>query len=173
MASNPEQYADHTTHHIIPPKVYFIVFLLLMVLTFLTVFAATFDLGALNTPIALAIAVTKASLVFLFFMGVRWYAPMLKTVAIAGFVFFGIMVGFTMSDFVSRDWAGGGNVRSLEPAGGIPVGTDPQNEVPEGRETAQPAIPTSAPDATPVGTPAPLGGDTTGPGAQGTAGADQ
>ena len=44
-------------HHVVPVKVYLAVFLALCVFTVLTVSAAGQDFGALNTPIALVIAV--------------------------------------------------------------------------------------------------------------------
>lgn len=152
MASSDQDYADHTTHHIIKPPTYFTVFVLLLIGTVLTVVVATFDLGVWNTPIALLIAVTKATLVFLFFMGVRWYAPMLKTVALSGFIFFGILVAFTMSDFISRDWGGASSPRSLEPSI-IEVVPEVPNLVP----SAAPQPPTVNPGATPIGTQVPTG----------------
>ncbi|MDP9380830.1 MAG: cytochrome C oxidase subunit IV family protein [Chloroflexota bacterium] len=96
---------DHEEHHVIPPRNYVIVFGLLVVLTILTVLAANFQFGGLlNEVVALGIATMKASLVILFFMHVRYSTPLLRLVVAAGFIFFGIMVLFTMADFVSRDW---------------------------------------------------------------------
>lgn len=92
-------------HHIVPVTTYLLVFAALMVLTVLTVLAATVNLGGvLNEIVALGIAVLKASLVILFFMHVRASTPLMRIVVAAGFVFFAIMVLFTMSDYVSRDW---------------------------------------------------------------------
>ena len=48
------------------------VFLALIVGTILTVLVARFDLGPLNNVVMLTIACTKALLVILFFMHVRW-----------------------------------------------------------------------------------------------------
>lgn len=154
MATSEQDYHEQTAHHVIPPRVYVTVFALLLIFTALTVFIATVELGAWNIPVALLIATIKASLVFLFFMGVRWYAPMLKTIAAAGFIWFGIMVMFTLSDFVTRDWAGN-NARVLGPA---PVGQD-AFEVPAA-PTAGPELATAPPNATPIGTSAPTGDPT-------------
>lgn len=78
---------------------------LLLCLTFLTVLAASLNLsGIWREIIALGIAVTKASLVILFFMHVRYTTPLMRIVVLAGFVFFSIMVLFTMSDYLSRGW---------------------------------------------------------------------
>ena len=91
-------------HHVVPVKVYLAVFLALCVGTVLTVSAAGHDFGALNTPIALVIAITKATLVILYFMHVR-YSPRLVTLMIGtGVVFLMLLILFTMSDYVSRPW---------------------------------------------------------------------
>ncbi len=75
-----------------------------MVGTLLTVLAARVDFGAFNDVIAMTIAVTKAVLVILFFMHVR-YSPRLTWVAVAGgFFWLGIMIVLTLSDYLSRDW---------------------------------------------------------------------
>ena len=48
------------THHIIPLKKLFTIFFSLLILTVITVAAAQFDFGSLNTFIAIAIASVKA-----------------------------------------------------------------------------------------------------------------
>jgi cytochrome c oxidase subunit 4 len=78
----------------------------LMIGTALTVLAASQDFGALNTPIALGIAITKASLVIIFFMGVRYNTPLTKLVAVSGFVWILILFGIGMSDYLTRPWIG-------------------------------------------------------------------
>ena len=94
------------TGHIVPVKVYLAIFAALMVLTGLTVSAAFYDLGSLNTVVALAIAVTKASLVILFFMHVKYSSRLTWLVIGSGFVFVAIMIGFTVADLLSRGWLG-------------------------------------------------------------------
>ncbi len=96
---------DHQEHHIVSTSAYIIVFALLMLLTVATVLAATVNLGGfLNEVVALGIAVLKAALVITIFMHVRYSTPLLRIVVAAGFVFFGIMVLFTMGDFMTRTW---------------------------------------------------------------------
>ena len=56
---------------------------------------ATYDFGWLNTPVALPIAVIKASLVVIYFMGLRYNTPLTKIVAIAGFFWLFILFGLT------------------------------------------------------------------------------
>ena len=94
------------TGHIVPVRVYLAIFSALMVLTALTVWIAFYDLGPLSTIVALGIAVTKATLVILFFMHVKYSSRLTWLVVVSGFVFLAIMIGFTMSDVVSRGWLG-------------------------------------------------------------------
>ena len=91
------------THVVTPVSTLFIVFGTLFVLTILTVIAAKQDFGALNTPIALGIAIAKASLVVIYFMGVRYNTPLTKVVVVAGFFWLFILFGLGMSDYLTRD----------------------------------------------------------------------
>jgi cytochrome c oxidase subunit 4 len=85
-------------------EIYFMVFAALMVFTVLTVWASFQHLGSWNTPVALGIAVTKATLVVLFFMHVR-YSPRLTALVIsAGLLWLGILLVITLSDYLSRPW---------------------------------------------------------------------
>ena len=58
--------------HILPKRVYYTIFAILLFCTYLTVHIAFLDLGAMNTVAALAIACFKAVLVVLFFMHVTY-----------------------------------------------------------------------------------------------------
>ena len=90
--------------HIASTRIYYLVFLALLVGTGLTYGAALIDFGFFNNVVMLAIAVTKAALVILFFMGVRWSSRLTWVVAASGFVWLLILFGITMSDYVSRGW---------------------------------------------------------------------
>jgi cytochrome c oxidase subunit 4 len=87
-------------------RLYVTIFLALLFFTGLTVFVASQDYGALNTPVALGIAVTKASLVVLFFMGVRHNTPLTKVVVVSGFFWLLILFGLGMNDYLTRAWIG-------------------------------------------------------------------
>jgi cytochrome c oxidase subunit 4 len=90
--------------HIVPRRTYYIVFLLLMVCTAITVAVAFVDLGRMNTVVAMTIAVFKATLVVLFFMHVK-YSPRLTWAVVAGSVFWlGIMLALTITDYATRSW---------------------------------------------------------------------
>ena len=95
---------NHGSGHIVPLKTYFIIFSALMVLTATTVAVAYVDLGPLNLAVALGIAITKAVLVILYFMHVRYGDHIVKVFVIAGFLFLLIMLSITMSDYMTRAW---------------------------------------------------------------------
>ena len=102
----PHEHTDHAADHVVPIRVYVVIFLALMVLTGLTVLASELDLGRFNMIVALTIAVTKALLVILFFMHV-WYSPRLIMVVLAtAFFWLAVLIVITMSDVVSRGWLG-------------------------------------------------------------------
>lgn len=92
--------------HITPVRTYVLVFLGLMVFTLVTVWVASKDFGLFNTPVALTIAVTKATLVIWYFMGVRYNTPLTKVAVVAGIFWLMILFGLGMSDYISRPWLG-------------------------------------------------------------------
>ena len=85
--------AEHHGHHIIPFKTLLTVFLALLGLTVLTVLAAQVDLGPLNVPLALAIALVKA-----LFVLVVYDRPVHTLVFSIGVVFVLIFLTFTWFD---------------------------------------------------------------------------
>ena len=90
--------------HISPTSTYFAIFGALMVLTAITVAVAFVNLGSLNFPIAIAVAITKATLVVLFFMHVKYSSRMTKMVVGLAVFFLLVMLGLTMTDYATRDW---------------------------------------------------------------------
>jgi cytochrome c oxidase subunit 4 len=92
---------DHG-EHVVPRKVYFAVAAALMVLLVATYAAAQVDLGPFNIVVALAIAFTKAILVVLFFMEVRWSSRLTWVVAAAGVLWLLLLIGGTLDDFLTR-----------------------------------------------------------------------
>jgi len=90
--------------HVVPLRTYTAIFLALLAGTALTVFAAFQDLGRLNTPIAITIAVIKALLVILYFMHLRWSSRLTWLFAGAGFFWLLLLIGLTMADFDTRAW---------------------------------------------------------------------
>jgi cytochrome c oxidase subunit 4 len=92
------------TAHILPTRVYYTIYAILMVCTYLTWQVAYFDLGAFNTVAALVIAVFKAVLVVLFFMHVRDSPRLTWAVVIGGVFWLVLLLALTMSDYLSRGW---------------------------------------------------------------------
>jgi cytochrome c oxidase subunit IV len=97
------------SEHVVPVRVYLLVFAALMIGTITTYFAAQIDMEKdfhttfpLNSLVALTIAVTKAALVILFFMHVKYSSRMTKVVVVASFFWLGIMLTITMSDYLFR-----------------------------------------------------------------------
>jgi cytochrome c oxidase subunit 4 len=88
--------------HVSAKSVYYTIFGALMVLTALTVFAAFVNLGAFNFPVALAIAIIKATLVVLFFMHVKYSSHLTKLVVLTGLFFLFILLAETFMDYATR-----------------------------------------------------------------------
>jgi cytochrome c oxidase subunit 4 len=98
--TNPE----HAEHHIVTPVQYGMVFGALLIGTILTVIAADIDLGVFNPIIALGIACTKAVIVILFFMHVKYQSNLVKMTVGAGFFTFIVLITMTLTDYMSRAW---------------------------------------------------------------------
>ena len=63
-------------HYVVPVRTYLMVFVVLMILVATTVSASFIDLGIISILIVLSIATTKAGLIMLYFMHLR-YSPKL------------------------------------------------------------------------------------------------
>jgi cytochrome c oxidase subunit 4 len=83
-------------------KTYFLVFGALLLLTLVTTGVAFINLGPLNTPVALAIAMTKAALVMIYFMHLRHSTFLARVFAGAGLIWLLHFITFTLSDYLTR-----------------------------------------------------------------------
>lgn len=93
------------SEHIVPVRIYIMIFLALLVGTFLTVVAAFYDFPwQLNTIVALTIATTKATLVVLYFMHVRYSSRLIWVIVAAALFWMAILFALTFSDYWSRHW---------------------------------------------------------------------
>lgn len=90
--------------HIVPRRVYYMVFATLVLLTLITVDVAFYDLGILSIYVALTIATCKALLVIFYFMHVRYSSPLTWVFALAGFLWLIILIVLIMSDYLTRHW---------------------------------------------------------------------
>jgi cytochrome c oxidase subunit 4 len=95
---------DHTERHIVPLKVYYAIFGLLMLCTYLTVQIAFMDLGVLNTIAALGIATFKATIVILYFMHVKYGTRLTWAVVLGSIFWLAILLALTMADYLTRVW---------------------------------------------------------------------
>jgi cytochrome c oxidase subunit 4 len=93
-------------HHIVPKKIYFVVFLALIVLTWVTTGVSTLDLGRFNIYVALSIAIFKASLVLLFFMHVKYGTRLTKMIVLCGIYWLILLLFIVMVDIWTRNWMG-------------------------------------------------------------------
>src|SRR5882724_2672139 len=91
-------------HHISPLSTYISVFLILMVCTTVTVVVSRIHLGPLNLVVAIGIALTKAVIVILYFMHVKWSHRLIKIVVSGALLWLVILLILTWSDYVSRPW---------------------------------------------------------------------
>ncbi len=90
------------SEHIVSPKLYLTIGATLLVLTGVTVLAAFYNLGPLNTIVALAIATTKGSLVLLYFMHVKYTGErMTKIVVVASFFWLLLLLLLSMADYLT------------------------------------------------------------------------
>lgn len=92
------------SEHVVPVKVYIVVWAGLLVLTGLTTGVAYIDLGVFNTVVALAIAVAKMMLVVLFFMHVKYTPGIPRIVMVAAVFWLAIMMSLTLADELTRHW---------------------------------------------------------------------
>ncbi|MEO8500884.1 MAG: cytochrome C oxidase subunit IV family protein [Vicinamibacteria bacterium] len=122
MSATPETHAAptepealHEEHHGPTVKMYFAIFFALATLTVVTVLAARFDFapmmgvqmgGFVNNIVALGIAVTKASLVVLFFMHVKYESKLVGLAVVASVIWLSFLILITLSDYLTRtsDW---------------------------------------------------------------------
>lgn len=84
--------------HVTSIRLLVVVWIALMVGTWLTVTATYLDLGPWNIWIGLAIATVKAALVALYFMHMRWDKPFNAVVFLGAIAFLGLFIGVAMLD---------------------------------------------------------------------------
>lgn len=108
MAHQPdhETYTGHAApHHQAPLTMYFVIFGVLMVLTVVTVAVSRIDLGAFNLPVAMAVAIAKATVVILWFMHVIHSPRLTWIVVISSFLWLAVLFVLTFADYLTRVWS--------------------------------------------------------------------
>lgn len=93
------------SEYIVSVRIYFVIFLVLLVGTGVTAWVAFYDFpGPLNAVVALTIACVKAGLVVLYFMHLRYSARLTWVVFLGALFWLAIMFALTFSDYSTRDW---------------------------------------------------------------------
>ncbi len=92
------------TGHTTSPLVYLVVFGGLIALTVLTVVAALLPVGAWHTPVALAIAIAKATLVVLFFMHALQSERLTWAVIVTALFMLVLLIVGVLGDFLAQPW---------------------------------------------------------------------
>lgn len=95
-------------HPVTPVRTFVLVWLALSILTVVTYYVSTINLGPFNVVVALGIAGFKMMLVIWFFMNVRAENPLTKLFVFAGFFWIAILLAMTLGDYFSRSWMPGG-----------------------------------------------------------------
>jgi cytochrome c oxidase subunit 4 len=91
------------SENIVSSKIYYTIWIILLILTVVTAEVAKINLGPFNPVVALVIATTKALLVVLFFMHVKYTSEKLTKVVIVSAVFWLLILLFlSLADYATR-----------------------------------------------------------------------
>jgi cytochrome c oxidase subunit IV len=89
---------------VVRPKVYVGTCMALLALLALTWMIAYVDLGPFNLIVALAVAITKAIVIALFFMHIKGSSRLLHLAAVAGVIWLLFLISLTLGDYFTRGW---------------------------------------------------------------------
>lgn len=92
----------HHEHHILSTPMALKVWGVLICLTFITVAVAQVDLGALNFTVAMLVATIKASIVCIFFMGLKYDHKENTVIFTTSVIFVAIFMILTFGDLLTR-----------------------------------------------------------------------
>lgn len=127
--SSHNAHSESHEHSAVP---YHLTLTALLILTGITVGASyiNFGSGSANVTIALAVATVKATLVALIFMHLAQDKPVNGVIALSGFLFLGIFLGFCLLDFNTRIENKPRNMPNMEKATPVPATLNPLLTVP-------------------------------------------
>jgi len=126
-------------HHILPKNTLLKVFGALIFLTVVTVAVAYVPLGPLGVPIAIAIAATKATLVVLYFMALRYDNPVNSLTFTVGIIMVVVFITFTMFDTAFRGDLSNVAQQTIDEEERAQQGQAAQEEIPPERLRVAPA----------------------------------
>lgn len=88
--------------HVVPQKIYVLVFVTLLCMTLITVDVAFYNFGWLNIYLALIIATFKATIVVMYFMHVKFSPRLTWLFAVAGLFWMVILLVLMLADYMAR-----------------------------------------------------------------------
>jgi cytochrome c oxidase subunit 4 len=97
--------SEHRTaenHHIVPSRVFVLVWLALITLTAITVTVSRLHLGRFSTVTALAIASVKAGFVLWYFMHLKYESKLFKVLLLVPIATLTVIIGLTFFDIWYR-----------------------------------------------------------------------
>ena len=94
--------AAATHGHVVPYRTIILVWLLLLVLTAILVFASKIYHEALSVPAMLTVTPLKAGLVFYFFMHLKWEKPFLKSMVFVALALLTLFIAMIFLDISYR-----------------------------------------------------------------------
>jgi cytochrome c oxidase subunit IV len=92
------------SEQVVNPKIYIWTCIALLVLLAVTWSIADVNLGPFNLIVALAVSITKAIVIALFFMHIKGSSRLLHLAAVAGVMWLLILISLTLSDYFTRGW---------------------------------------------------------------------
>jgi cytochrome c oxidase subunit 4 len=89
-------------HHIVPYRLYVIILLALLALTFASIGITSIELGAYTVAGALLFAIIKSYLVLTYFMHLKYDKPYIRIMVLFVFAIFVVVLVITMLDYLYR-----------------------------------------------------------------------
>ena len=93
---------SNETSHIVPYRTFILIWIVLLILTGVTIGVAQIDLGAMNIWVALTIASCKSALVVMIFMHLKYEQLLFKLAVLATLIILAVFIGFSLLDVLYR-----------------------------------------------------------------------
>ena len=93
---------ENEKHHIVPYRMYILVLIVLLLLTFLSIAITGIELGSLTVAGALAFASIKTFLVLKYFMHLKYDKPYIVSMVIFVFAIYVVTIVVTFLDYLFR-----------------------------------------------------------------------
>ena len=99
--ANPALEHGHD-HHIVPTRVFMLVWLALLVLTAITVGASVYYPGKVGILVAMIVTPAKAALILMYFMHLKYEKKVFVIMFLTAMGIFAIFLGLTFFDYLFR-----------------------------------------------------------------------